>query len=318
MTNILIPKKNIIMDSQILTSLMGCPRACNNRFNLNQEKLGGKNNSFECGSLVHVILEYFNKGLIGGKSRTDAIDNGFANGKIYINGCPECIAGKCTKHERQDWTGLQNTPEESTKKSDGEDAKIGWKYVLKTMDEYFDFYKNDFWTPLAAEEVRGSIIYEDDAIRVLWKAKYDQIDDSNDGIISTDHKTMKQRRDSISLNNQFMGQCILLRNRRMRINKIGFQTSLKAHEKFQRVIISYSADRLAEWQFEIVPYYANELVTFSEANFWPPRFTSCESKYGKCDFFEVCENDRGMRSEVFRAQFRTGKKWDVTNESTSE
>src|SRR6185295_8855171 len=119
-------------------------------------------------------------------------------------------------------------------------GRTGWKFVLKTMEEYFDFWKNSHWTPLSAEEVRGEVIYEDAELRILWKAKFDEIDDTNQGFMSMDHKTMKQRRDSLSLNNQFIGQCVLLKSRGMIVNKIGFQSSLKPEEKFQRTIISYT------------------------------------------------------------------------------
>lgn len=345
-------KQYVVMDATILSSLMSCARMTDFRFNLNVVPLGGKSNSLECGSLVHTFLEYYYKSLIAGKSKADAINIGFTAAKLYITGCPVCMhlialppcdnckgsgnepeAGfadspcsfcKGTGHIKElpcghkigDFTGMINTPKESDKFDLGQGKKdyIGWEWVLDTCAQYIDFHKNDYWVPLAVEDVRGAVIYEDDEIEVMWKAKFDLIVDTNQAILSIDHKTMKQRRDPINLNNQFMGQCVLMKSRNMIINTIGFQTSLKPAEKFERKMISYSGDRLAEWVTEIVPYWAKVLVNYNETNNWPPNYTHCENKYGFCMYREVCESDRGMRQEIFRLNFIKGKVWDIQND----
>jgi hypothetical protein len=236
------------------------------------------------GSLVHVIQEYYYKARIAGSLRQDAIEAGYAAGKDYIS------------------NEMNNTDES--------DIQLVWD----TMDQYFDYYKNDSWIPIFAEHVLQDVIYEDDEVRIIWKAKLDLAVDTNNGIYPVDHKTMKQRRDTNSLNNQFMGQCIMMKSRGVIINKIGFQKSLKAAEKFTRPIVSYSLDRLTEWSQIILPFWAKQLLAYSEIGFYPPNFTHCENKYGFCPFKEVCEADSGMREEVLRLHFVKGEVWNPKND----
>jgi PD-(D/E)XK nuclease superfamily len=299
--------KNIVLDATALTYLMSCPRKYNYRINNSMVSNEGRSNSIECGSIAHAILEFHNKSRISGKTYDDSVKIGFKAGMEYINGYLPSNEFILDESE----TGVKNTPEHSDAKN------IGWRYVLDTMEAYFTRWRNDDSTKVivASEEVRGCLLYQDDEIRIIWKAKFDEIDDTNVGFMSVDHKTMKQRRDTLTLNNQFMGQCVVLRARNVVVNKIGFQSSLKPEEKFTRATLSYTADALAEWVNETVPYYARMLVAYQDAGHFPMNICSCETKYGFCDFYQhICTNDRGMRDEMFKVYFVKGKKWDVTND----
>jgi hypothetical protein len=295
---------NIIMDSQLLSTLMSCPRKADFRFNKNLSARDGKSNSLEAGSLAHVILEFYNRALIEGKPRSDCISIGYEAGKEYINGYQPGNKYILDDNER----GCKNLPEI------GDSKVIGWSWVYETLAQYFDYYRLDNLVLVGVEEVRQKVIYEDESLRVLWKAKFDNILDMPNGFMSRDYKTSKQNRTTLSLNNQFMGQCVLLGGRNVMIDKIGWQKSLAPKEKFERAIISYSPDRLAEWANEIIPYYANMLIAYSESANYPPNFTNCESKYGWCEFKEICETDRNIRDERIEHLFVEGKKWDVLNE----
>lgn len=305
---VIIPstKEYVIMDSQLLGKLMKCPRDFHYTFNLNKRPDIGKSNAFECGGLVHFILEHFYKSIIGGHNRSAAISRGFDAGKEFLKPYDPSNIYQLDKS----YMGLQNTEELSSNKP----KRTGWKHVFHTMEEYFDYWRSENWTPIEVENVRRHIIYEDDELSIMWKAKFDLIEDSHIGFISTDHKTMSQVRDTVSLNNQFIGQCVLLNQRRIQINKIGFQTSLKPEEKFLRPLITYSADRIAEWRFETVPYYARQLLAYYKAQYYPQNFHSCEDKYGYCMFKNVCEHDRNMREKMLELEFKTVEPWDVNNE----
>lgn len=315
--NIAGGKKNVILDATVLTSLMSCARLTDFRFNLSLQSINGKSNSMECGSILHKFLEVFYGSLINGVKREAAIGYGMAAAEMYIAGCPGCTMFKPTPeipkplcgHKPNDFPGVKNTPKES------EGYQIGWHYVLDTCDQYVQFYRNDHWVPLEVEVVKGKILYEDDEVRILWKAKLDWVVDTNQGIFPVDHKTMKQRRNTNSMNNQFMGQCLVMETRQVIINKVGWQTSLKPEEKFIRTPIPYSAARLFEWQSETLPYYAKLLLMYAETGHFPPNFTNCETKYGNCNFYEdVCSADPSMREENIKLHFYVGPEWNPSND----
>lgn len=279
---ILVPKKNIILDATVLSTLMSCARLADFRFNHHLQAVTGKSTSLEMGSIVHTYLENYYKQVINGMKKDEAHGFGITAAMAYSAGAE-----------------VQNSPDEDK------------QLAIDTCNLYREHYRNDSWIPLEVETVKGEVLYEDDEIRVMWKAKFDLLVDTNQGIFSVDHKTMKQRRDTTSLNNQFTGQCILTKQRTMFVNKIGFQKSLKPSERFVRVPVSYTADRLLEWQEIILPYWAKMMLMYAESGYWPPNYTHCENKFGFCQFKEICEANRNMRAELLGRDFFVGEPWSI-------
>lgn len=309
------PKKNVILDATVLSSLMGCGRFVDLRHNHRFTSSKGKSNSLEVGSMIHKVLEVYYQHMINGFPRSVAIGNGLAAGQLYVTGCQYCAGitdgtkPECG-HEPDEYPGMQNTPEMSEK------FTTGWRFALETCEGYFKVYESDAFIPLNVEHVKGEVLYEDEEIRVLWKAKMDLIVDTNQiGIVSMDHKTFKQRRDKSTLSNQFIGQCLLLKSRNVIVNKIGLQSSIPLKDRLTREIVSYSLDRLTEWQGEILPYYAYKYIQFQETGYWPPNYSHCDNIFGSCMFKGVCEANREMREEVLRNEFQIAPIWDPMNKS---
>lgn len=282
---ILIPKKNVVLDSQILSTLMRCARLTDLRYNHHLVSLSGKSVSIEMGSIVHTFLEVYYKTIINGQFRSKAEELADEHARAYA----KSDKVKNTTLEEREW-------------------------AVDSCHQYLERWKRDTWMPLEVEKVKGKILYEDDEVRILYKVKYDLIVDTPQGIYPVDHKSMKQRRDTLSLNNQFIGQCIVQGTSRMFVDKVGFQKSLKPEEKFTRDPIPYSADRLKEWQYEILPYYVKLMIEYSESGYFPPNFSGCETKFGFCDFRKVCEAERNLREDVLKELFVVGEPWDVTSE----
>jgi PD-(D/E)XK nuclease superfamily len=296
MSEILIPKKNIIMDSQVMAGLQACACLTNYRFNLNLVPITGKGKPLEMGSMVHKILESYRKAIKNGTAKSKAIIDAYEAGWDYYRYGDEIIIDE---QGNKTGDGLSNTTIE--------DAQL----VMTTMEQYFDYYKNDSLTTIDVECVRGKVVYEDDEVRVIFKAKYDWIVDTNDGIRSVDTKTMKQRRETLKLNNQFMAQCVILDSRSVIIDKVGFQTTLKPEEKFLRPLLSYTEDNLNEWKDE-VGYYGKMLIFYQESGYWPRNLTHCDKYYNGCIYRGICESNRDMRVEEIKRQFKVGKSWDVS------
>lgn len=311
-----LPKKNIVIDATTLSALMTCSRFADLNFNRRFQPLSGKSNSLECGSIIHKGLEVYYKAIINGVKKGEAAAFGFAAAQLYITGCKHCtdfvptieIPKPICNHPINEYPGVKNTPQEAEKS-----WQIGWQWVLTTYEQYLDFYRNDFWVPLEVEVVKSKVLYEDDEIRVLWKAKLDWIVDTNEAILPADHKTMKQNRDSITLNNQFMGQAHVMETRRMIVNKIGFQKTLEPKEKFVREMMNFSSDRLVEWQSEILPYWCKMMLMWQETGFWPADFSNCENKYGRCKYYNVCSADRNDRQRILQQEFMIGPEWNPSN-----
>lgn len=283
-------KKSIILDSQILSSWMSCKRLTDFRFNHNLVPIAGKGKALEMGSLAHHILMIYFKSLRDKHSKAEGIEQAFISANKYIVG------------------DINNEVIYPGVKLEQEDIDT----VLKTMREYFIHYQNEYWIPIEVEKVKGVVVYEDDEIQVLWKTKFDLLTDTNQGIYPVDHKTMSRRSDALSLNNQFMGQCVNAGTNAVIINKIGWQKTLKPVEKFTRQVISYSNDRLSEWK-QLVGFYAKEIVDFNEMQFFPPNFTHCDKFFG-CAFKMVCEADRNMRQEELKLHFKVGEAWEPVDE----
>ena len=295
----IITKKNVVMDATVMSSLMACPRLTEFRYVHNLVPITGKGNALEVGSLMHKMLEIYYKTIRDGFSKDLALGNALTAGQEYIK-------------TGDDGNGLLNTPPDNVKHKNGQLKDIGWRYAMSTIEQYCEFYKGDSWIPLEVEKVMGEVIYEDNEIRLLWKAKLDLTVDTNQGIYPVDHKTMKQKRDTLNLSNQFMGQCILNKSRNVIINKIGFQSTLEPEEKFTRHVMSYSADRLAEWM-ELAAYYAKYLVQLQEAKYYPPNFSYCDKYFG-CIFKDICMADRNMRNEELSKRFMVGEAWEISDE----
>jgi hypothetical protein len=276
---------NLILDSQIASALMTCPRLCDLRFNHHLVPIKGKSAAIEKGAMMHKMLEVYYK---NDRNYNLAV----LTGRKYIAGDP---------HDSTNYPGVANlTPEDI-------------ELVFDTFQLYCEYYRNDTWTTVNVEHVFQEEIYNDDDMRIIWKAKVDWYVDTELGMLSVDHKTMSRQSYTMSLGNQFTGQSVILKTNTVYVNKIGFQTSLKPKDRFQRVPIAYTDSRKIEW-INTLAYYMKQYVHYNEQGFYPPNYSSCKGSYGPCEFHKVCETDIELRLSAIKRDFIEGEAWDVTND----
>jgi len=304
---ILTQKENVILDATVMTAAMACNRYLDMRFNQNLVPIAGTANPLEVGQMIHKILETFNKSLINGTHRNTAIMLGLEEGQKFYKTAQNIP-------EENEYEGSNKILKDGSKsEAKGKIKHIGYNTIMDTMQQYFDRWRNDSWTVIESERVRGSVVYEDDEVRVLWKAKLDKIVDTfQDGIMPGDYKTMKQLRNTLKLNNQFMGQCLVAGTSKMFIDKIGFQQNLKPEEKFIRELVSYSKEQLAE-QVGVIGYYAKWIAQLKRQDYYPPNYTFCD-KYNGCMYRKVCEGNASDRDRFMKLNFKIGDVWDPSND----
>lgn len=191
--------------------------------------------------------------------------------------------------------------------------------VIYQFSEYCKFYTNDPWSTLAVEEVATRVLYEDEEIKVLYSGKLDRVVEQGNIQAWMDHKSSERRSEPSSMSNQFIGYCWLLGMNHGIIDKIGFQKTLKPHERFQRFIITVDDARIKEWESNSIYWVRHYLNENLKKEFFPMNLTSCD-KYGSCIYQSICETSPEGREWKMERDYVVGEQWDVGKvlESSSE
>jgi hypothetical protein len=199
--------------------------------------------------------------------------------------------------------------------------------TIYQFSEYCKYYEHDSWKPLAVEEVGSKLIFEDKDYQIIYSCKTDLVAQQVNIIAPFDHKTSKRREEPSSLSNQFIGTCYVLGFNNIVINKIGFQKTLKANERFQRFILTIDEARIAEWLQNTIFWSffhlmltaedrkeritaAQHMVDQLEIVSHPMNLTSCD-KYSGCIYSSLCESSPEGRNWKIERDYKKEKDWDV-------
>lgn len=285
--------KILNVDSSILNTIQSCARKTQYSFieNLQPHE---KDEALEKGDLMHKMLEvYYSMRLDSGP----AVNSGIWE-ELKLEGIDP--AGDPVQQAVQAGIYFSSQMAISSKISEE---------VIDQFQAYTDFYRSDSWHPLAVEEVGSRILYEERDLRIQYNFKIDLIAEQGRNIIPWDHKTGSRRHTPTSLSNQFIGYCYALGTNQILINKIGFQSSLKPAERFQRFVLPISNTRIEEWIKNSI-YWTFQYAQFQEDNFFPMNLTSCD-KYSGCIYGRICESDPDNRDWKMERDFITVEQWDV-------
>jgi hypothetical protein len=179
--------------------------------------------------------------------------------------------------------------------------------TINNFVEYCDYYQADGWQPIEVEAVFSKHLYESDELILIMEGKIDLLTDSRAGRTIVDSKSADRRKDPEFLSNQFIAYAWALDAPSVIVDKIGFQKTLKAKDRFQRHTLSYPRAIKEEWK-EWAIWWGLQIVYAIKNGIYPPNFTSCD-KYGGCIYKPICSTTPDAREWKAATLFRAGEPW---------
>lgn len=272
--------KYLRIDSQILTSISHCPLRCSYAF---VERLVAKeeNKAFAMGSAVHVANESYY--------------NGLKNSIPFPVRYSEALATANT------WMVTKSNLEQP-------DIDL----VLKTLDEYYKFRKEDRVLVHEVEVPFSKVLYvgtdlRNEEITILYEGKIDLIGTFTDKEV-VDHKTTSRNFPANDMTVQFLGYSWAT-GLPVTVNRIGFQTSLAADKKFKRFPFRFTNETISAWEQYAIGK-ALEYGYYLEEKRFPPNFSACDGKFGfPCNYINLCRYP-ALHEETKKFEFMIGEVWD--------
>lgn len=275
------------MDSTILNTLQNCGRKMKMEF-IDNWRPTEKAEALEKGDLLHQMFAHYYRGRRAGLTKQDqthAVLIAEAMAKARDASVPMALS--------------QDTVEED----------------IRQFKENILFWQRDGWEVLEVEQSFSKVLYERpdtperEGLRVLYEGIVDLIVEhpSPRGTYIVDHKSASRRSNPTKLSNQFMGYCWALDKNQVIINRVGFQKTLSAEERFQRVFLAYESQLIKEWVQQAI-YWAHVLVSYIDRDYFPPNFTSCD-KYAGCIFQQVCGTIPQVRDFKLASFYYKGEPW---------
>lgn len=293
-----MPKIVLAIDSSIFNTYQLCHRRAYFGFVHKIEPMT-KEVYFDRGTLIHQMLKYHYR-LLRHNTR-----NPMPDGKIKTFSYRDIIRIVCDKAERFS-LHLDAQPEEIIR-------------TIETYQEYADYYEGENWNPIMVEEPFSKVLYDDDDVTILWEGIVDLL--IQHGIVDT--KSSERRGEPSSLSYQFQGYCWALERNTLIVNKVGFQKTLKAKDKFERYTKSYPQEILDEWKNEVIEVVLSELLPdVIEADeetrkgeiltckmYRKANKTSCD-KFGQCRYFDICTTVPELRMWKIENKYKVGIPWE--------
>jgi hypothetical protein len=183
--------------------------------------------------------------------------------------------------------------------------------VYKTYLQYAQYYENDGWLPIAVEQSFSKVLFESESVKILYEGIIDWLDEHK----IVDHKSSSRRGEPLSLSNQFMGYAWAFGVHNVVINKVGFQKTLDAKDKFERYTKSYPNSLIEEWKANTIRTALELMVDVQNVVEMEKKFdlTSCD-KYGGCIYTQVCETEPEARPWKMQTNYKIGEVWSPAKE----
>jgi hypothetical protein len=278
----MMSKVNIVMDASQYDMFLLCPQRFHNRYNLNLQA-PVKKMQLDRGTVVHVGAETYYEALKNGAKYQDAV-----------------VAALSKMREASVFSDLE--PEMVDR-------------CLDVMEEYFDYWRvaDQSLNIVGVEQPFIYLLYEDDEVRIHMAGKIDLITSDNKYTnLPTDHKTYDRSFELTRMSNQFKNYTHALKSNYLVVNRIGFQKTLKPHEKFLRPMLSFDPLVFEQWTHNVVLNIMHYLQC-AATNEWPMNETSCDKFHRKCEYLDACDAS-GIEAKMYKLSrdFVTVEPWDVS------
>lgn len=274
-------KVNIVMDASQFDLFRLCECRFNYRYNLHKVT-PTKAKPLDRGGIIHLGNEIYYEALKNGAKYDFAVNSALLKMKA---------------------AGVE---------SDLENNELN--HIIDTMEEYYDYWRaaDQSFEIVAVESPFMYDLFEDDHVRIIMAGKIDLlINDNQYQNLPYDHKSFSRSGEVNRLSNQFQNYCIATNSNYLVVNRIGLQKTLKPHDKFLRVPLSYDHLILEEWKantVKVLMYYLDCVVN----NSWPMNLTSCDKYNRRCEYYDVCDSS-GIEAKLFKLGANyVDEVWDVT------
>lgn len=277
-------KVNIVFDMSKYDLFRLCEARYNYRHNL---LIGppGKNEALDRGSLIHVGAEIYYQGLKDGLG-----------------------------YEKSSNAALSKIREAGVISTDLDNEVIN--QVIDVMEEYFDYWQvaDQGFTINEVEQPFMYELFANDEVRIFLAGKIDLVvSDNRYENEPYDHKSYSRTYDTGRMSNQFKNYCVATKSNYLTVNKIGLQKTLKPHQKFVRVKLTYDPIILEEWKQNVITSLMNNYLMCVAEQKWPMNETSCDKYNRRCEFYEICDAS-GLAAKNYKINNNYIKlePWDVT------
>lgn len=276
-------KINIVLDTSQYDMFRLCEQRYNYRYNLNKT-LPIKAKALDRGTLVHVACETYYESLKSGAKYDYAVNS-----------------------------ALMKVKEAGVISSDLEPEEI--QRITDVMEEYFDFWRtaDQNIQIVAVESPFLYLLHEDENLRLHMAGKIDLIySDNRYTNLPLDHKSFDRSYEVGRMGNQFKNYATATNSNYLIVDKIGFQKTLKPHEKYLRVPLTFDHLVLEQWKQNVIRVIYHYIECAAD-NYWPLNETSCDKFNRKCEYYDVCDSS-GQEAKDFKLQmyYNTIEPWDVS------
>lgn len=190
--------------------------------------------------------------------------------------------------------------------------------IVNSFRQYSEFYKNDIeftkneivcLEQYFAKPLLEPFEFENEEYQIVLEGRIDLIYLNDEGKpVVVDYKSESRKGTFSSIRNQFLVYPWSSGSRKLTVNVIGLQKSLKPEDKFYRKSFQYTDELIEEFEIDVL-YNAQQYLKYKSTNYWPRNRCSCDI-YGICDFESICSSVGDLRSIRLERDFKKFK-WDV-------